>query len=63
MSNVVTGNHVLIFDLATYITENPSNTHKQLVEDVMLPVVQEVFPDAYYYSFQWLRIFYIVQVH
>lgn len=53
MSNVVTGNHVLTFDLATYITTNPSNTHKQLVEDVMLPVVQELFPDAYYYSFQW----------
>lgn len=53
MSNPVSGSKAISFDFGTYITDNPSNTVKQLVEDVLLPQVQTVFPNAYYYSFPW----------
>lgn len=53
MSNPVSGSKAISFDFGTYITDNPTNTVKQLVEDVLLPQVQTVFPNAYYYSFQF----------
>lgn len=53
MSNPISGNKVISFDFGTYIANNPSNNIKQLVEDVLLPQVQSVFPNAYYYSFPY----------